>query len=53
MILIFVGCKTMCWANRMLFAVVVLLWLSSLLSGCGKTGPLYLPDDEKQQTARH
>ena len=42
----------MCWANWALFAVVVVLSLSSLLSACGKTGDLYLPDEDtaKQQT---
>lgn len=39
----------MCWANWAFFVVVVLLSLSSLLAGCGKTGDLYLPEEPAQQ----
>jgi len=35
-----------CWANWLLFIVIAGLSLSSMLSACGKTGDLYLPDQE-------
>ncbi len=37
-----------CWANGVLLLVVALLSLSSLLSSCGKTGDLYLPEQTEQ-----
>jgi len=37
-----------CWANWAFLLVIVLLSLSSLLAGCGKTGDLYLPDEPEQ-----
>lgn len=40
----------MCWANWLLLIAVVVLSLSSMLTGCGKTGDLYLPDDTGEQT---
>ncbi|MDH5764568.1 MAG: lipoprotein [Gammaproteobacteria bacterium] len=39
-----------CWANWVFIVVLAVLSLSSLLSGCGKTGDLYLPDKETEQT---
>jgi len=38
-----------CWANWAFLLVIILLSLSSLLAGCGKTGPLYLPDEPAPQ----
>ena len=37
--------NTMCKANWLLLVVVAVLAISSLLSGCGKTGDLYLPEE--------
>ena len=34
----------LCAPQWLLIAVVILLGLSSMLSGCGKKGPLYVPD---------
>ena len=39
----------LCWAEWAFIVVVILIALSSLLSGCGKTGNLYLPDKSEQQ----
>ncbi|MEJ2142851.1 MAG: lipoprotein [Gammaproteobacteria bacterium] len=39
----------LCASQWLLIAVVVLLGLSSMLSGCGKKGPLYLPDEPAKQ----
>ena len=33
--------------KRLLTALIALVAISSLLTGCGQKGPLYLPDDEK------
>ncbi|MDH5473920.1 MAG: lipoprotein [Gammaproteobacteria bacterium] len=38
-----------CWANWLFIIVVAILSLSSLLTSCGKTGDLYLPENESQQ----
>ena len=38
-----------CWAHWVFIAVVALLFVSSLLAGCGKTGDLYLPDEPTGQ----
>lgn len=49
-----VGQKTgtsmrLCASQWLLIAVVILLGVSSMLSGCGKKGPLYLPDEPARQ----
>jgi len=45
--------KKICWVNW-LFAIMVaglaLLSLSTMLSGCGNKGALYLPDSDKTAT---
>lgn len=41
----------MCKANWLFLAVVAVLAISSLLSGCGKTGDLYLPDKTEAKQA--
>ncbi|HIO97824.1 MAG TPA: hypothetical protein EYG71_07860 [Leucothrix sp.] len=45
--------KKICWVNW-LFAIMVaglaLLSLSTMLSGCGNRGSLYLPDSDKTAT---
>ncbi len=33
-----------CWARYLFIAVVVLLGTLSMMSACGRKGPLYLPD---------
>lgn len=38
-----------CWANWLFIVVVAVLSLSSMLTGCGKTGDLYLPDESAEQ----
>lgn len=37
-----------CWANWLFLMVIVVLSLSSILTGCGKTGDLYLPEQSPQ-----
>ena len=37
-----------CWANWLLLIVIAGLSLSSMLSGCGKMGDLYLPEQTQQ-----
>ena len=39
----------LCASQWLFIAVVVLLGLGSMLSGCGKKGPLYLPDEPARQ----
>jgi len=39
----------LCASQWLLIAVVILLGFSSMLSGCGKKGPLYLPDEPARQ----
>ncbi len=39
-----------CWAQYVLWAVIALLGVSAMLSGCGAKGPLYLPGDEQQES---
>jgi predicted small lipoprotein YifL len=35
-----------CWARYLLLLVVLILGSASMLSACGKKGPLYHPDDK-------
>jgi predicted small lipoprotein YifL len=37
-----------CWAQYLLWAVIAMLGSGSLLSACGQTGNLYLPDAAEQ-----
>ncbi len=41
----------LCPSYLLLILVVVVLGTASLLTGCGKRGPLYLPDEAPRQTA--
>ncbi len=41
----------LCPSYLLLILVVALLGGMSLLAGCGKKGPLYLPDDAPRQIA--
>jgi predicted small lipoprotein YifL len=41
-----------CWANGLFFLVIAGLSVSSMLSGCGKTGALYLPDDQVEKVEK-
>jgi len=35
-----------CWARYLLLLVVLILGSASMLSACGKKGPLYHPDEK-------
>ena len=39
-----------CWSQILFLLLVIVLGISSMLSGCGKKGPLYLPDEKPRQT---
>jgi predicted small lipoprotein YifL len=34
-----------CWPQILFLLLVIVLGIGSMLSGCGKKGPLYLPDE--------
>lgn len=36
--------KRICWGNWLFFIIVTFLFITTLLSGCGSKGDLYLPD---------
>jgi len=38
-----------CWPQATMILVVVILGISSMLSGCGKKGPLYMPNEMAKQ----
>lgn len=38
-----------CWPQATMILIVVILGTSSMLSGCGKKGPLYIPKDAAKQ----
>ena len=38
-----------CWPQATMILLVVILGISSMLSGCGKKGPLYIPKDAAKQ----
>lgn len=40
-----------CWAQYTLWALIAVLGVASMLSGCGAKGDLYLPKAEQQQQA--
>ncbi len=42
----------LCWPQIAFIALVVILGIGSMLSGCGKKGPLYLPDETEQHTSQ-
>lgn len=42
-----------CWPSLLFWAVVALLGIGAMLSGCGQKGPLYLPDDNNQTQDRN
>ncbi|MDY6978865.1 MAG: lipoprotein [Pseudomonadota bacterium] len=37
-----------CWPQILFIVLVIVLGVGSMLSGCGKKGPLYLPDQNEQ-----
>ena len=39
-----------CWASVLFWAIVAVLGVGAMLNGCGQKGPLYLPDQHKQQS---
>lgn len=41
-----------CWGQYALWAVIAVLGIASMLSGCGARGDLYLPQDSGQQQQR-
>lgn len=38
-----------CWPQATMILVVVILGIGSMLSGCGKKGPLYVPNQAAKQ----
>jgi len=40
----------LCIPQLAFIALVILLGVGSMLAGCGKKGPLYLPDQKPQNT---
>ncbi len=38
-----------CWAQYLLWLTLTLAGVSTMLSGCGQDGALYLPDDTEPQ----
>ncbi len=36
-----------CWPQATMILLIIILGISSMLSGCGKKGPLYIPADSK------
>jgi len=38
-----------CWPQAIMILLVVVLGLGSMLSGCGKKGPLYIPKNTANQ----
>lgn len=41
--------RSLCLPQVVMILVVVILGISSMLSGCGQKGPLYLPKDVLKQ----
>ncbi len=41
-----------CWPRYLLWLIITTLGCINLLSACGQKGPLYLPDQEQQETSR-
>lgn len=44
--------KGICWGNWAFFIIVTLLFVMTLLSGCGTKGDLYLPDKKADATIK-
>lgn len=42
--------RSLCIPQAVMILLVVILGISSMLSGCGQKGPLYLPQDMATQT---
>lgn len=42
----------LCWPKLTFAAVILILGISSMLSGCGKKGPLYLPEKATPATTQ-
>lgn len=38
-----------CWPQLTMILVVIILGISSMLSGCGQKGPLFIPKDTSTQ----
>ncbi|MCW8900746.1 MAG: lipoprotein [Gammaproteobacteria bacterium] len=38
-----------CWPQATMILLVIILGVSSMLSGCGKKGPLYIPKNAAKQ----
>lgn len=38
-----------CWSRYLLWLVILVLGTGSMLTACGQSGPLYLPDPASQQ----
>lgn len=36
-----------CWPQATMILLVIILGISSMLSGCGKKGPLYIPKEKE------
>ena len=43
----------LCIPQLALIALVIILGVSSMLTGCGKKGPLYLPDQQPKNILQH
>ena len=41
-----------CWAQYLLWAVIIGLGVATMLSGCGAKGDLYLPSNPQQQQSK-
>ncbi|MEA1048681.1 lipoprotein [Lamprobacter modestohalophilus] len=37
-----------CWARYLLYLIIATLALGQMVTACGQTGPLYLPDDDAE-----
>jgi predicted small lipoprotein YifL len=44
--------KRICWGNWIFLFMVVGLFSVTMLSGCGNTGELYLPDTDTTETTK-
>jgi predicted small lipoprotein YifL len=38
--------KSVCWPQATMILLVIVLGLGSMLSGCGKKGPLYIQQED-------
>ncbi|MBK5941903.1 LPS translocon maturation chaperone LptM [Halochromatium roseum] len=37
-----------CWARYLLYLIIAILALGQMVTACGQTGPLYLPDNDAE-----